>query len=170
MTSAYKYVKVPYVFGSQWAIWNFPTYGWGTFQGIPAKDAYTDPTDSSTFKGIGVGTGQSLDDTPAHTITVWNRYDFKHIEALKGLVVGFGGTWESPRKWTNGYATDGTWIAVPGSDGQLHSLVLDTKSRLTLSMMAEYTYKLSRKAEVALRFNIDNLLNDQQRYGLIYAP
>lgn len=58
MTSAYKYVKVPYVFGSQWAIWNFPTYGWGTFQGILAKDAYTDPTDSSTYKGIGVGTGQ----------------------------------------------------------------------------------------------------------------
>jgi outer membrane receptor protein involved in Fe transport len=170
MTSAYKYVKVPYVFGSQWAIWNFPTFGWGTFNGILKEDAYTDYTDSSTYKGIDVGTGQSLDDTPAHTFTMWNRYDFRHIERLKGFVAGFGGTYESPRKWTNGYATDGTWIAVPGADGKLHSLVLTTKSRLTLSAMVEYTYKLGDKREVALRFNVDNLLDDQQRYGLIYAP
>jgi len=170
MTSAYRYVKVPYVFGSQWAIWNFPTYGWGTFQGILAKDAYDDPTDSSTYKGIGVGTGESLDGSPSHIVTLWNRYDFKHFPVLKGFVGGIGGTWQSPEKWTNGYAVDGTWIAVPGADGKLHSLVLETKSRLSLNLMAEYTFKLGGNRDAALRINVDNVLNDQSRYGLVYAP
>lgn len=112
---------------------------------------------------------KSLDGSPSHVVTIWNRYDLKHIEPLKGFVVGFGGTWQSPEKWMNGYAVDGTWIAVPGADGKLHSLVLSTKSRLSLSAMVEYTYKLTSKREVALRFNIDNLLDDQKRYGLVYA-
>jgi len=170
MTSAYKYVKAPYVFGSQWAIWNFPTYGWGTFVGLPASQAFTDPQDSSTYKGVGVGTGQSLDGSPSHIVTVWNRYDFKKIERLKGLVVGFGGTWQSREKWTNGFATDGTWIAVPDGKGGLMSLIEYTKPRLTLNMMAEYTFKLSAKKEMAVRLNVENLLDDQSRYGLVYAP
>jgi len=170
MTSAYKYVKVPYVFGSQWAIWNFPTYGWGTFQGIPKEQAYTDYTDSSTYKGIGVGTGESLDGSPSHVVTLWSRYDFRHVDMLKGFVGAFGGTWQSPEKWTNGYATDGTWIAVPGADGKLHSLIQETKSRLTLSLMGEYTYLLPKNRAVSVRLNVDNLLDDQSRYGLVYAP
>lgn len=170
MTSAYKYVKAPYQFGTQWAIWNFPTYGWGTFVGLPASEAFTDPTDSSTYKGIGVGKGQSLDGSPEHIISLWNRYDFKDVPHLKGLVLGFGGTWQSPEKWTNGYATDGTWIAVPDGKGGLMSLIQETESRLTLNMMTEYTFKVGHDREMSVRLNVDNLLDDQKRYGLIYAP
>lgn len=170
MTSPYQYVKAPYVFGSQWSIWNFPTYGWGTFIGLPAKDAYVDPQDSSTYKGIGVGTGQSLDGSPSHIVSLWNRYDFKNYSALKGLVVGVGGTWQSREKWTNGYATDGTWIAVPDGKGGLKSLIQYTKPRLTLNLMAEYAFNLSAKRQMAIRLNVENLLDDQSRYGLVYAP
>lgn len=170
MTSAYKYVKAPYVFGTQWAIWNFPTYGWGTFVGLPASDAFTDPKDSSTYKGIGVGTGQSLDGSPEHIVSLWSRYDFKNVDLLKGWVFGLGGTWQSREKWTNGYATDGTWIAVPDGKGGLKSLIEYTKSRTTLNAMAEYTYKLNGNRQMAFRLNVENLLDDQSRYGLVYAP
>lgn len=170
MTSAYKYVKAPYVFGSQWAIWNFPTYGWGTFVGLPASEAYDDPEDSSTFKGIGVGTGQSLDGSPEHIVSLWNRYDFRDVQGLKGLVVGIGGTWQSREKWTNGYATDGTWIAVPDGQGGLKSLIQYTDPKLTLNLMAEYTFNVGQRNRMSVRLNVDNVLDDQSRYGLVYAP
>lgn len=166
ITSGYQYVKVP--IDDEFAMWKFPWVGWGTVVGIPASEAFEDPTDSSTYKGIGTGVGQSLDDTPEHTASLWTKYTFEH-DALKGWGVGLGGTYMSRRPYVTGFTIDGTAIHIPGDDGHPEPLKLYTDKQFTASLMLEYQTRIGRY-DTRFALNVDNLFDDTKLYGYLYAP
>lgn len=58
--------------------------------------AYGTVGDSSTWTGTNWGQGLPMDDTPEHQFTAWTNYAFTKGR-LKGLSLGLGGYYESPR-------------------------------------------------------------------------
>jgi iron complex outermembrane recepter protein len=158
--SAGSYIKYPYP-QDKWAIWYFPSSDWG-LGGVPVNKLYTDPTDTSTFKGY--GTGARMDDTPEHQVSAWANYAF-NTGSLKGFTVGLGGWWESPRQYFSGI-THGAGTKVLDKNG--NPIVRETKSRLNVDFMMRYEFKLGENP-AAVQLNINNLLNDRDLYGYIYA-
>ncbi len=148
---------------NRWAVWYFPDGNWG-LTGYSLDEVYTDPSDTSTWTGIGWGAGESRDDTPKHAVSGWANYSFRH-GPLKGLSLGLGGQWESEREYFSG-------ITVAGqkqTDGNGNLIVLKHKARLNLDLMARYEFELSER-DAFVQLNINNLLDDKDLYGLIYAP
>jgi hypothetical protein len=166
LTSGYQYIKAP--IDDEFAMWKFPWIGWGTVVGIPASEAFTDPTDSSTYKGIGTGVGQSLDDTPEHTVSLWTKYTFKE-GALKGWGAGAGGSYMSKRPYVTGFTIDGTNINIPDENGKPQPLKLFTSEQYTASVLIEYQRKFG-KFETRFALNVENVFDDKKLYGYLYAP
>ncbi|HYD83004.1 MAG TPA: TonB-dependent receptor plug domain-containing protein, partial [Opitutus sp.] len=166
VTSGYNYIKAP--IDDEFAMWKFPWIGWGTVVGIPASEAFEDPTDSSTFKGIGTGLGETLDDTPKHTVTLWTKYIFTN-NTLKGWSIAGGAHYMSERPYQTGFSIDGTGIVVLGDDGRPKPLKLYTDEQYSFSGMVEYRTNFG-KYETRFALNVDNLLNDKKLYGYLYAP
>jgi outer membrane receptor protein involved in Fe transport len=166
VTSGYNYVKAP--IDDEFAMWKFPWVSWGTVVGIPASEAFTDPTDSSTYKGIGSGKGQSLDDTPRHTVSLWTKYAFTGTR-LKGWAVGGGGQYMSERPYVTGFTIDGTAINTTDAQGKPQPLKLLTSVQYTFSGMVEYTRQFG-KYETRFALNVNNILDDKKIYGYLYAP
>lgn len=153
------YAKYPYP-QDRWAVWYFPNGGFG-LQGSTLAEAYTDPADTSTHK-------QNLfpgDDTPKTSISALVKYKFSDTSRLKGLAVGLGGNWRSERVVFSGI-THGGSQAQYTTAGTL--LTLSTKPQLLLNGFATYTWKSARGREQYVQLNIDNILDDQDLYGLIY--
>ena len=48
-------------------------------------------------------------------------------------------------------------------------LVLATQPRWTVNVFARYEFKVE-KHDSYVQVNVDNVLNDQHRYGLLWAP
>ncbi|HEY0946064.1 MAG TPA: TonB-dependent receptor plug domain-containing protein [Opitutaceae bacterium] len=147
----------------RWAVWYFPNTDWG-LTGKPIDVVYGDPSDTSTWTGIGYGTGEKQDDTPEHQVSLWSNYTFTE-GLLKGFSFGAGGYWESSREYMSGI-THGGGQRVTDADGNL--VVLSTDDRYNIDLMARYDFKLGRNA-AAVQLNVYNVLNDQKRYGLIYS-
>ena len=84
---------------------------------------------------------------------------------MKGFSFGLGGNWESPREYQSGI-TRGGGQRVTDSTGK--PVVLKTDSRLTVNLLAKYEFTWSGRPST-VQLNVDNLLDDQQRYGLIFA-
>lgn len=147
----------------RWAIWYFPDSNWG-LTGYDLDEVYTDPNDTSTWTGIGWGAGQSRDDTPKHAVSGWMSYRFESGN-VKGLTIGFGSQWESEREYFSGITVAGQ--KQTNGAGQL--TVLKTEPRLQLDMMLRYPFKLQER-NAYLQLNVNNLLDDDDRYGLSYAP
>lgn len=166
VTSGYNYVKAP--LDDEFAMWKFPWVSWGTVVGIPASEAFEDPTDSSTYKGIGSGKGESLDDTPRHTVSLWTKYVFTH-GMLKGWGIGGGGQYMSERPYVTGFTIDGTAINTKDEAGKPVPLKLYTSDQYMLSAMVEYSREFGR-AHTRFALNVNNLLDDKKLYGYLYAP
>jgi outer membrane receptor protein involved in Fe transport len=147
----------------RWAVWYFPNTDWG-LTGKPIGTVYTDAQDTSTWTGIGYGTGERQDDTPEHSVSVWSNYIFDK-GALKGLAIGLGGNWESPREYQSGI-THGGGQRVTDKNGNL--VILKTPERYNLDFMVRYAFKLAER-DAHVQLNVYNALNDQKLYGLIYA-
>jgi outer membrane receptor for ferric coprogen and ferric-rhodotorulic acid len=162
ITSAGNFAKYPYP-QNRWAVWYFPNTDWG-LTGKPLSTVYTNPQDTSSWTGIGYGYGEKQDDTPEHAINVWGHYKFTD-GALKGFSAGLGGNWESPREYQSGI-TRGGGQRVTDSTGK--PVVLKTDSRLSVNLLAKYEFDWSGRPS-AVQLNVDNLLDDQKRYGLIFA-
>lgn len=162
ITSAGNFAKYPYP-QDRWAVWYFPNTDWG-LTGKPLSTVYTDANDSSTWTGIGYGTGEKQDDTPEHVFNAWGNYKFTD-GAPKGLTIGLGGTWESPREYQSGI-THGGGQRITDKNGNI--VVLKTPSRLTVNAMVRYEFKLADH-DSSVQLNIDNLLDDRKLYGLIYS-
>ncbi|MDP2137477.1 MAG: hypothetical protein Q8J74_06445, partial [Candidatus Didemnitutus sp.] len=162
ITSAGKFAKYPYP-QDRWAVWYFPNTDWG-LTGKPLATVYKDSADTSTWTGIGYGTGEKQDDTPEHVYTVWGNYKFTDGRA-KGLTIGLGSTYESPREYQSGI-THGGGQRVTDKNGNL--VILRTDSRLNVNAMARYDFTLFKRNS-SLQLNINNLLDDRELYGLIYA-
>jgi iron complex outermembrane receptor protein len=162
ITSAGKFAKYPYP-QDKWAVWYFPNTDWG-LTGKPLATVYTDAADSSSWTGIGYGTGEKQDDTPEHVVTAWGNYQFTD-GGLKGFTLGLGSSWESPREYQSGI-THGGGQRVTDKNGNL--VILKTPSRLNVNAMVRYAFKL-RERDANVQLNINNLLDDRDRYGLIFA-
>lgn len=156
------FVKYPYP-QDKWAVWYFPNTDWG-LTNRSLTTMYKDPNDTSTWTGIGWGAGLPEDDTPKHHVDAWANYTFTEGVA-KGLSAGLGGWWESPRQYLSGI-THGGGQAVTDKNG--NPIFLSTSSRYDVDMMVKYAWKLNRHP-VSLQLNINNLLDDQKLYGLLYS-
>lgn len=158
-----KFPKYPYP-EDRWANWFFPDGSWG-LTGHTLQQAYTDPTDSSTWTGagyLGKGTG---DDSPKHAGSFWGNYNFRHGK-LKGLAIGVGGQYEGQREFQSPL-TDGAGQLQVDKNG--NQIALYTKQRVSFDFMARYEFPW-RERQTRVQLNLYNVLNDRDQYGLGYAP
>lgn len=162
ITSAGNFAKSPAT-ADRWAVWYFPNTDWG-LTGKPLTTAYSDPTDSSTWTGVGFGYGEKQDDTPAHQASLWANYQFTD-GAMQGWSFGLGGNYESPREYQSGI-THGGGQRITDKNGNI--VVLKTPARYTYNLMVRYAFKLSDH-DASVQLNVNNLLDDQKLYGLIYS-
>lgn len=160
--SAGKWAKYPYP-QDRWAVWYFPNSDWG-LANRPLNTVYTDPNDTSTWTGIGFGTGERQDDTPEHQVSLWANYQFTE-GSLKGLSIGTGGYWESPREFMSGI-THGGGQFITDKNGK--RVILSTAARKNVDLMVRYAFKLDGH-DCSVQLNVSNLLDDQKLYGLIYS-
>lgn len=156
--SAGTWPKYPYP-ADKWASWYFPNGGFGLV-GATLAEAYGDPTDTSTHKVL-LYPG---DDTPKNSFSALIKYSFSKDSRFRGLSLGLGGNWHSEQVIFSGL-THGGGQAQYNTDGKL--LVLTAPSQLTLNGFAKYEFKRSGHAQY-VQLNIDNLLDDNKLYGLIY--
>ncbi len=147
----------------RWAVWYFPNTDWG-LTGKPLSTVYTNAQDTSTWTGIGYGSGERQDDTPEHAVSVWANYQFTN-GALKGLSTALGGSWESPREYQSGI-THGGGQRITDKSGNI--LVLKTPDRYNVDLMVKYAFKL-HEHDASVQLNVFNLLDDRKLYGLIYS-
>jgi outer membrane receptor protein involved in Fe transport len=171
-SDTYKFVKANMSIGAFWLI---SDNAYGTLsQDRKAADAYTDLNDASTYKVVIPMHGKSIDDSPENAATFWARYELKHMLGstpfLKDMAIGLGAQWEDNRCWFSGYgATTGNTITMLDADGNRVVIEKWTEERITLNAMVEYKTKIYDKYDLRVALNVDNLTDDTQDYGYIYA-
>lgn len=166
------FAQYPYEEGNwdRWAMWYFPNGSWG-LSGFQPEDAYPGGSnglpnqDTSSWAGLGYGTGESLDDTPKDVISSWANYSFLEGK-LEGLQLGLGVIWESEREYASSYTSSGQ-IKENASGQKIQAF---TDPRLILNAMVKYDWVMGDKYNTYVQLNVDNLLNDESQYGLLYAP
>jgi len=154
-----KWIKYPYP-QDRWATWYFPNGGFG-LKGQKLAEAYTDPTDTSTRTNTGTFPG---DDTPRNRFTLFTNYKFGG--SLKGWIVGAGGEWQSKRAYFSG-VTHGSGQVQTDTNGKV--IVLYTPAQWVLNGFVRKEWKSGRYDQY-VQLNVDNLTNDRDLYGQIYAP
>lgn len=160
--SAGKWAKYPYP-EDRWAVWYFPNSDWG-LANRPLATVYSDPKDTSTWTGLGFGSGERQDDTPEHQVSLFGNYSFTEGR-LNGLTVGAGGFWESSREYQSG-VTHGGGQFITDKNGK--RLILSTAARYSVDLMVRYAFKI-QDHNASVQLNVSNLLDDQKRYGFIYS-
>ena len=151
--------KYPYP-QDRWAVWYFPNGSWGLMN-EPLTVAYANPSDTSTRTSVGVYPG---DDTPKYAYSLWANYKFTDGR-LKGLTVGIGGTWHSQEEFYSG-VTHGSGQTEINTAGQ--PIIAYSPSQLLLNLFAKYEWKRWGHNQF-VQLNVNNLLNDQKLYSLIYS-
>lgn len=172
VTQPGSFVEYPFSEGNwdRWATWYFPNSNWG-LAGADAEEVYPGGEDgqpnrdTSTWTGVGWGKGESLDDTPEHAVSWWARWDFQN-ELLDGLQLGLGGSWQSKREYASSFTSAGQKKQNETST----TIKAFTDDRLTLNAMAKYTLSVFDEDDAFVQINVDNFLDDDDQYGLIYAP
>ncbi len=155
--SAQEWPRYPYP-QDRWAIWYAPI-SFAATAGRPLEEVYSDPNDTSTF--IAFGTGLPMDDTPKDQGTFWANYQFPRDSALAGWSIGLGGFYESERIVYPAYGQNAL-------DNEGNTITLVTPSRTTINAMVKYEFTL-RGRPSSLQLNVDNVANDRDLYGFIYA-
>lgn len=170
-TKYYKYVDIFKAtgFNYQFGMWDYPQNSWGTMNGGSVASAYSNVNDSSTSIVPIALSGQSLDDTPQDQASLWIKYSFKNVEALKGWSVGLGGQYSGKRQWYSGFNTDGTSITTTTPAGVSTLVQFWTRPQYTYNALVEYRTKLANKYNMRIALNVDNVLDNQKAYGLVYA-
>ena len=157
-----KFSKSP-ITADRWAPWFFPNTDWGLTK-VPVGTMYTNVNDTSTWQGINWGKGLPMDDTPEHQFTAWANYSFTE-GSLKGLTFGLGGYHESPRLYLSGLTHGGGQQITDASGNPVN---LRTMPRSNFDLMVRYSFKLAER-DASLQLNVNNLLDDQKMYGLMYS-
>jgi iron complex outermembrane recepter protein len=165
----YRFVKAPY-----WPLgWWYVRDGYfGTLSyNKSASEVYDDITDTTTYKAQIPEYAQAADDTPRHTASLWVRYSLDRVIPVRGVTLGVGGYWEDKRQWFTGFSGGGGNITtVEGASGERELVQLWTKDRLTINAFAQYQTRINDRYNARFALNVDNLLDDQKRYGEIFAP
>ncbi len=166
------FVSYDYAEGNwdRWTSWYFPNSNWG-LAGFPAEIVYPGgpseglpSQDTADWTGIGWGKGEALDDTPEDVISWWATYRFND-DFLNGFQVGLGGQWESEREYASAFTTAGQ--RKQNETGE--QIKATTDPRLTINVMAKYTW-IQDKYDAFVQLNVDNVLDDTDQYGFIWAP
>jgi hypothetical protein len=148
----------------RWAPWMFPNGQWG-LSGYYAKNAqYADETRTSTFsfKGLIYPGAQGMD-YPKWSWSVFTNYRLTSL-GLKNLRLGGGAVRLGPQEYESGFTHAGDAL----KDNLGSPLILETKPRWTVNLFIHYEFKIGRR-EAYLHVNIDNVLDDQKQYGLLWA-
>ncbi len=152
----------------RWAVWNYDNGAWGTLN-YPREDVYGDPgalgslgPATETRTGVGQRAG---DDTPKYRFDLWGSYRFTEGR-LSGTTVGLGGYWESEREYLSG-VTRGASQNINDVNGV--PLVLETDPRYNVDAMIRYDWRTKGDMPQYVQFNVSNLLDDQDIYGLLYS-
>ncbi|PTY08365.1 hypothetical protein DB347_01930 [Opitutaceae bacterium EW11] len=149
----------------RWAPWMFPNGQWG-LSGFYGKNVqYSDEARTSTFsfKGLIYPGAQGMD-YPKWSWSLFTSYRLTKLGA-KGLRIGGGAIRTGPQEYESGFTHAGD--ALKDSSGT--AIVLSTPARWTVNVFAHYEFKLGKR-DAYVQANIDNLLDDQKRYGLLWAP
>jgi outer membrane receptor protein involved in Fe transport len=162
----YKYAKDPY--GFYFGMWNYPQYGWGTMNGSSPDSAYADPSDTSTSIVQIPIYAQSLDDTPEHQGSLWGKYSFTN-DVVKGLEIGVGLQYFGERQWYSGFNTDGTAITLTDPNGKKVPVQYMTEPQQVWNLMIAYQRRLADKYQFRVALNVNNVLDDTDLYGLVFA-
>lgn len=167
----YKFVSAPFWPLAWWYVrdGNFGTLSYNK----SASEVYGDIKDTTTYKAAIPEYQQAADDTPKNTASAWLRYSLDHtLPPLKGVTLGFGGYWEDKRMWFSGFSGGGGNIDRVNVPGLTEPVLVQlwTKRRITLNALVEYRIVYKEKYHVRYALNVDNVLDDQHRYGYIYAP
>ncbi len=175
VTNPGSFVTYPYVEGNwdRWAYWYYPNSNWG-LAGVQPEEAYPGGPDglpnqdTSTWTGVGWGQGEALDDTPKHAVSWWATWRFKRDTPLDGLQLGLGGSWMSEREYASAFTSAGQ--RKQNETGT--SIKAVTDPRLTINAMVKYFWAMGKNdgVDAFVQLNVDNLLDDTDQYGLIYAP
>jgi hypothetical protein len=142
----------------------FPNGQWG-LSGYYAKNAqYADETRTSTFsfKGLIYPGAQGMD-YPKWSWSVFTNYRLTSL-GLKNLRLGGGAVRLGPQEYESGFTHAGDAL----KDNRGSPLILETKPRWTVNLFIHYEFKIGRR-EAYLHVNIDNVLDDQKQYGLLWA-
>ncbi|HEY3756680.1 MAG TPA: TonB-dependent receptor plug domain-containing protein [Opitutaceae bacterium] len=142
----------------RWAVWYFQNGGFG-LDGEPLNVAYTNWQNTSTRTNAGVYPG---DDSPRYAWSTFMNYKFDQY--IKGLSAGIGGTWHSQEEFFSG-VTHGGQNIEQNAAGQ--PITVWSPSQFLLNGFAKYEWKSWGHGQY-VQVNVDNLLNDQKEYGLIY--
>jgi outer membrane receptor for ferric coprogen and ferric-rhodotorulic acid len=159
LTNKGQWIKYPYP-QDKWATWYFPNGGFG-LKGQTLAEAYTDPSDTSTRTNTGTFPG---DDTPKNRFTLFTNYKFDG--GLKGWVIGGGVDWQSKSAYFSG-VTHGSGQVQTDSKGEV--IVLYSPERFIVNGFVRKEWRSGRYNQ-NVQLNIDNLMNDTDLYGQIYAP
>lgn len=149
----------------RWAPWMFPNGQWGLSGYYGKNEQYTDETNTSTFSFQGlIYPGAQGMDYPKWSWSAFTSYRLAKL-GLKGLRLGGGLVRTGPQEYASGFTHGGDAL----KDNIGLPLILKTKPRSTVSVFAHYDFRF-RNRDAYVQLNIDNLLNDQKRYGLLWAP
>ncbi|MBI2511150.1 MAG: TonB-dependent receptor plug domain-containing protein [Opitutae bacterium] len=149
----------------RWAPWMFPNGQWGLSGYYSKNEQYTDETKTSTFSFQGlIYPGAQGMDYPKWSWSAFTSYRLAKL-GLKGLRVGGGLVRTGPQEYASGFTHGGDAL----KDNTGLPLILKTAPRSTVSVFAHYDFRF-RDRDAFVQLNIDNLLDDQKRYGLLWAP
>ncbi|HLP09521.1 MAG TPA: TonB-dependent receptor plug domain-containing protein [Opitutaceae bacterium] len=149
----------------RWAPWMFPNGQWGLSGYYAPNEQYTDEERTSTFsfKGL-IHPGAQGMDYPKWSWSVFTSLRLTRL-GLKNLKIGGGVIRTGPQEYASGFTHAGD--ALKDSDGE--PLVLYTRTRTTVNLFARYEFALGRR-QGHVQLNVENVLDDQSRYGLLWAP
>jgi hypothetical protein len=155
----------PYQDKDHWAPWVFPNGQWGLAGYYDKNVQYTNEASTSTytFKGLIYPGAQGMD------YPKWSWSAFTNLKmarfGLKGLTIGGGVVRTGPQEYESGFTHAGDAL----KDNSGSPIILDTPPRWTVNVFSRYEFKAD-KHDAYIQANIDNLLNDQHQYGLLWAP
>jgi iron complex outermembrane receptor protein len=163
----FQFVKAPYYpFG--W--WMKSDDNFGTYNSTKKpSDVYLNVADTTTYNATTPYYNESGDDSPENTASLWVRCGLKLFgDGLKKWTVGFGGNWEDKRLFYSGFMGGGGNVTL-AADGSRRLVKYYTGDRYTVNALVEYRTVINDKYHMRYALNIDNVLDDQGRYGLVYG-
>ncbi|MBI2515967.1 MAG: TonB-dependent receptor plug domain-containing protein [Opitutae bacterium] len=158
--------KYPYYAQDRWTPWLFPNGNFG-LRGVYGKnEQYSDESDSSTYQYKGqIFPGAQGQDYPKDTWSLFTNYRFDKWASLKGLVLGGGVRYEGPKEFASGYTHGGGAI----TDNNGNPVVMYTDRQYTVDIFGRYDFQWKGHKSY-VQVNVYNVLDDQHRYGFLYAP
>ncbi len=155
----------PYQDKDRWATWMFPNGQWGLSGYYDKNIQYTNEASTATFsfKGLIYPGAQGMD-YPKWSWSAFTKLRMTKF-GFKGLAIGGGVVRTGPQEYQSGFTHAGDAL----KDNSGSPIILDTPPRWTVNVFSRYDFKVDQH-DAYIQANVDNLLNDQHHYGLLWAP